>query len=79
MWVQTGSLGGFEEPLFSQESEQGPQSEMGRLGRDWTKHQPGPERLLFTALLKKKTRQFSIIVQCEELFLPPTLQIVFKT
>ena len=32
MWVPPGSLGGSEEPLFSQESKQGPQSEMGRLG-----------------------------------------------
>lgn len=35
MLVPLGSFGGSEEPLLSQESEQGPQSEMGRLGRDW--------------------------------------------
>ena len=32
MWVPLGLLGGSEEPLLSQESEQGPPSEMGWLG-----------------------------------------------
>lgn len=33
----------------------------------------------FSELFFLKKCQFSIIVQCVELFLPPTLQIVFKT
>lgn len=69
MWVQLGSLGGSKEPLFLPGEQAGPQSEMGRLGRDWTCINLDQKDCFQSSLKKKKKHaNFPLLFSVRSLF-----------